>query len=469
MAGPYLVMLGIDNGIPPLVNHHDGRVMIEIAIAFAVSIVARLRRQARLPRRCPAGSARPCCSTCGERVFDHFQRLSIGFHERYTSGRVVARLTSDMDSISELVDGGIEDLVLSALSVVSIADDPALPRRAAGPGHAAVVPVPDLAVPLVPAGVGPGLPAHPRDGRAGHRAVRRVDGRHPGGADVPPRAPQPGDLRGRQRRLPAGEHEGVPADRHVLAGDQGDRQRHHRGRADLRRLPRAARPRPRSACSPRSCSTCAGSSSRCRSCSMFYNSLQSASAALEKLSGVLAEEPAVPEPDAPDDRSPASPGEVALRRRDLRVPAGPGRAAAPRPATSRPARRSRWSARPAPASRRSPSWCARFYDPTAGAVRLDGVDLRDLSDDDLRRAVVMVTQENFLFSGTIADNIRFGKPGRDRRRSPRRGAGDRRGRVHRGAAGRVRHRRPQARRPAVGRAAPAGRVRPGVPRRSGRC
>ena len=55
------------------------------------------------------------------RVFNHFQRLSIGFHERYTSGRVISRLTSDMDSISELVDGGIEDLVLSALSVVSIA------------------------------------------------------------------------------------------------------------------------------------------------------------------------------------------------------------------------------------------------------------------------------------------------------------------------------------------------------------
>src|SRR5262249_61123035 len=56
-----------------------------------------------------------------QRVYDHFQRLSIGFHERYTSGRMVARLTSDMDSIGELVDGGIEELVLAALSVVSVA------------------------------------------------------------------------------------------------------------------------------------------------------------------------------------------------------------------------------------------------------------------------------------------------------------------------------------------------------------
>jgi ATP-binding cassette, subfamily B, bacterial len=53
---------------------------------------------------------------------------------------------------------------------------------------------------------------------------------------------------------------------------------------------------------------------------------------------------------------------------------------------------------------------ARFYDPTSGAVRLDGIDLRDLSDTDLRRAVVMVTQENFMFTGTVADNIAFGRP-----------------------------------------------------------
>jgi ATP-binding cassette subfamily B protein len=53
---------------------------------------------------------------------------------------------------------------------------------------------------------------------------------------------------------------------------------------------------------------------------------------------------------------------------------------------------------------------ARFYDPTSGAVRLDGVDLRDIADSDLRRAGVMVTQENFMFSGSVADNIAFGRP-----------------------------------------------------------
>jgi ATP-binding cassette, subfamily B, bacterial len=53
---------------------------------------------------------------------------------------------------------------------------------------------------------------------------------------------------------------------------------------------------------------------------------------------------------------------------------------------------------------------ARFYDPTAGRISLDGIDLRDLSEADLRAAVLLSTQESFLFSGSIADNIRISRP-----------------------------------------------------------
>jgi ABC-type multidrug transport system fused ATPase/permease subunit len=53
---------------------------------------------------------------------------------------------------------------------------------------------------------------------------------------------------------------------------------------------------------------------------------------------------------------------------------------------------------------------ARFYDPVEGSVRIDGFLLPDLSQDDLRRAVAMVTQESFLFTGSVAENIAFGKP-----------------------------------------------------------
>ena len=53
---------------------------------------------------------------------------------------------------------------------------------------------------------------------------------------------------------------------------------------------------------------------------------------------------------------------------------------------------------------------ARFYDPDSGAVRVDGIDLRDVQLRSYRRQLGVVLQDPFLFSGTIADNIRFAKP-----------------------------------------------------------
>ena len=53
---------------------------------------------------------------------------------------------------------------------------------------------------------------------------------------------------------------------------------------------------------------------------------------------------------------------------------------------------------------------ARFYDPLEGAVRVDGIDLRDVQLRSYRRQLGVVLQDSFLFSGTIADNIRFGRP-----------------------------------------------------------
>jgi ABC-type multidrug transport system fused ATPase/permease subunit len=57
---------------------------------------------------------------------------------------------------------------------------------------------------------------------------------------------------------------------------------------------------------------------------------------------------------------------------------------------------------------------ARFYDPDRGRLLLDGVDLRQLASSELRRSIVMVTQESFLFSGTVGENIAFGRPGASR-------------------------------------------------------
>ena len=140
----------------------------------------------------------------------------------------------------------------------------------------------------------------------------------------------------------------------------------------------------------------------------FYNTFQSASSALEKLSGVLEQEAAVAEPEEPMELTTAdgavdfdhvmfgynSEREV-LPDLDLHIPAGQtvalvGTTGAGKTTIAK--------------------LISRFHDPTCGHVRLDGHDLRELSDADLRRAVTMVTQENFIFAGTIADNISFGRP-----------------------------------------------------------
>jgi len=53
---------------------------------------------------------------------------------------------------------------------------------------------------------------------------------------------------------------------------------------------------------------------------------------------------------------------------------------------------------------------ARFYEPTSGRITIDGADLNDVSQDSLRRQLGIVPQEGFLFAGTVAENIAFGKP-----------------------------------------------------------
>ena len=60
------------------------------------------------------------------------------------------------------------------------------------------------------------------------------------------------------------------------------------------------------------------------------------------------------------------------------------------------------------------SLIARFHEPTAGRIRLDGTDLRDWNRDTLRRSLGMVFQETFLFSSPIAENIALGRPGASR-------------------------------------------------------
>ncbi len=407
MAGPYLVMLGIDRAVPPL-RAGDPGPLAAVAGAFAVAALTEYAaRRSYLTRSARIGQA--VLLDLRQRVYGHLLTLSVGFHERYTSGRVVSRLTSDVDSIAELVDGGIDTLVAAALSVLSVAaillwlDLPlAAVTLLAFPflfwlsrwfAHASAQAYRHSreAVALVI--------VHFVESRGGLPAVQAVR-REPRNQEIFEAVNDEyrrASLHG--FRLIATYSPGIKVIGNVtvatvlgyggwrvLGGDTAVGVL----AAFLLYLRRFFDPM--------------------QELSQFYNSLQSATAALEKLAGVLDERPGVPEPAAPVPL-PAGPGRGAVTLRavsfgyrpqtpiltglDLAVPAGQtvaliGPTGAGKSTVAK--------------------LLARFHDPDAGTVELDGVDLRDLSDAELRRAVVLVTQENHLFGGTVAENIRFGRP-----------------------------------------------------------
>ena len=120
MAGPYLVMVGIDNGIPPIDAGESPTVLVGVTVLLVVAAFTEyVTKRAFLMSSGRIGQA--VLFDLRTRVYDHFQRLSPAFHENYTSGRVISRLTSDVDALyGSSIDGGIDDLVLAGLSVISV-------------------------------------------------------------------------------------------------------------------------------------------------------------------------------------------------------------------------------------------------------------------------------------------------------------------------------------------------------------
>jgi ATP-binding cassette subfamily B protein len=142
--------------------------------------------------------------------------------------------------------------------------------------------------------------------------------------------------------------------------------------------------------------------------SQLYNTFLSAVAALDKLMDVLDEEPEVRDGEHARDltaikghvrfdgvRFAYGRGPEVLHGIELDVPAGTtvalvGHTGAGKSTIAK--------------------LIARFYDPTLGAITIDGVDLRSVRQESLRRQLGIVPQEGFLFAGTVAENIAFGRP-----------------------------------------------------------
>jgi len=416
LAGPWLIGIAIDSGIPPLVKSGDAVPLLEVAALFAVTVVS----QALATRTFVTMTGRFGQAVVLElrrRLFEHTLRLPVAFHESYTSGRVISRQTSDIEAISELFDEGLDGLITAVLSCVLVGTGMLLLDWPLG------LVVLSGFIPLI------WLSAWFRRNSAvtyrwireanalvivhfvetfgGLRAVQAFRREKRNEEIFDALADDYAKAQRRSSQINAIFAPGIALIGNVITGVvlcygglrvlDGDIKVGVLASFVLY-LQRFFDP--------------------LQDVSQFYNTFQSAASALEKISGVLEEEPSVAEPTVSANTVPESlpaalssgaqgrrvqfasvrfgyRSAVVLPDLDLDIPAGQtvalvGETGAGKTTVAR--------------------LLARFYDPNAGQVLLDGVDLRSLPDAVLRREVVLITQESFLFEGTVAENIRLGRP-----------------------------------------------------------
>lgn len=406
VVGPALIAYGIDTALPQVLDDANWMPTIVVVAVYLVAgfggaalvgwyavVAARLTQAVMLDLR--------------KRIFLHTQKLSLEFHESYTSGRIISRQTSDLESIRELLDGGLNQLVsgllyggftLIALLLLDWESGVILAlmgiplfllmrwfylRSQVVYRQSRVISA-KVIVKFVETMTGiravKAFRKEPRnDDEFGElaedyrdvnmRSIRLFGTFEPGLMVVAAVAISLVVLWGGLRVIEGSIAVGV-----LLASVLYVRNFF----APLQEV------------------------------AMFLNSYQAATAALEKVSGVLEEEPTVPDPADAVDLWEAR-GHVAFE--DVTFGYSDDRVILPHFSLDIPAGQTVALVGTTGAGKSTlAKLVSRFYDPSRGAVTLDGVDLRDLHPKDLRRAIVMVTQEAYLFSGTVADNIALGNP-----------------------------------------------------------
>ena len=405
VAGPALIALGIDWAIPRAIVQDFTPMWTVVIVYLSAAILTAILTYYFLMLTAKLSQA--MLFDLRNRMFVHTQKLSVEFHERYTAGRVIARQTSDLESIGELLSGGLNELVVGGMFMIFTAGalfliDPTSFLVLFG----ALLPLGLLTrwfQVKTNRGYRKQRVASSRmiqyfvETMTGIRAVKAFrkepkNEEHFGGLVETYRKHNahliqlfgiydPGLIMIGNATVAAVL---LVGGFRVLEGDLGIG------------VLTAAILYARRFFDPM------------EEIAIFYNSYQSAASALEKISGVLEEEPTVPEAENPIEFKDAkgnvkfdgvkfqySTGPIVLHPFDLDIPAGQtialvGTTGAGKSTLAK--------------------LISRFYDPSEGKVTIDGVDIKDISNKDLRREVVMVTQEAYLFSGSVAENIQLGRP-----------------------------------------------------------
>ena len=406
LATPYLVKVAIDQGVLPK------RLEVIDRVAVAYVLLAGLQLLAgRLEIVAVAAVGQRVLYAVRTKLFGHLQTLSLDFYERERTGKVVARMTNDIEAMSDLVTDGLVTFITSVITLLGIA---------------VILVLMDWQLALATLTVAPALAlAATRFRRQSSAAWRRVR------ETATVVTVQLQEALSGVRAIQAFRRERTTAERYADAA-HAERLAHQR----TIRLAALFFPGVEFAGAAASVvvlgvgghqvlsggleiGTLAAFLLYLRSLfdpvqqlSELYDTFQSATAGAERVGAVLSVEPTVREAAEPLPlRSPRgevrldhvrfgyssgdTEGPEVLHGIDLRIPAGATLALVG----------------PTGAGKSTMAkLIARFYDPRSGAVSLDGIDLRQVRLEDLRRAMGYVPQEGFLFSGTVADNIRFGRP-----------------------------------------------------------
>ena len=406
LAMPYLVKVAIDQGIVP------GDLAVINRVALAYLVLAGVQFLAgRVEIETVARVGQRVLFTVRTKLFRHLQTLSLDFYERERTGRLVARMTADIDAMSDLVTDGLVTLVTGLITMVGVAIILVFMDWQLALATLVVAPLIALAARAWRRWSADAyrqvrethsvVTVQLQEALAGVRAIqafrreRRTTARL-AEANQDERVAHWRTIGLASFFFPGIEFLGTAATVVVL-GVGG--QRVLSGDLEIGVLA-AFLLYLRNLFDP------------VQQLSELYDSFQSATAGAERVGAVLAEQPSVREaPDPvplPDPRGDVrledvrfayDQGPEVLHDVDLRLDAGTTLALIG----------------PTGAGKSTVAkLIARFYDPLGGRITLDGVDLRQVRLADLRQAMGYVPQEGFLFSGTVLDNIRFGRPGATR-------------------------------------------------------
>ena len=273
--------------------------------------------------------------------------------------------------------------------------------------------------------------------------------------------------RRRHRAAPVGRDPGAGAGRADLLHRRGGRRPGQRRRGRGRRHARHRRASSPSASCWRSCSWCTLFVGPVQIGTEVLNEAQNAIAGWRRVLGVLDTPADVADPGDAGRDAAARADRRALRARLVRLPGRPDRAG-----RRRPRARAAVPGRRRGRDRVGQDDVRQAADPADGPGRAAGSwstgwTCASCPFASLRARIVMVPQDGFLFEGSIADNVRFGRPVGHRRGRRARADRARPARLARRPAARPRHRRRAARRAALGRRAPARRAGPRLPGRPG--